>query len=59
MAEKIDNPLPEPKRRPHHPMEFDIQDVDKADEEKLMADVSVKEDDFDLRIMDDDDFDVE
>lgn len=57
MAVKIDNPLPEPEKRPHRPMEFPIRDVDKADEEKLMADE--KEDDFDLRIMDDDDFDVE
>ena len=62
MADPIRNPLPEPKKREHIRMEFDIQDVDDDLLKKVLEEYKDiyrdAEDDFDFRISDDDDFDI-
>ncbi len=51
MAEKIDNPLPEPKVKPHTSLEFAITDLDGM----LFP---IPEDDFDYKVSEEDDFDI-
>lgn len=53
MADKLRSPIPDPVKRPHKAMEFDIQDV----EEDLLPAID-PEDEFDIRVADDDDFDI-
>ena len=43
MADKIHNPLPVPEKRPHEEMDYDFP---------------LQQDDFDIEISDDDDFDI-
>ncbi|MBQ9643487.1 MAG: hypothetical protein IJV26_05540 [Lachnospiraceae bacterium] len=50
MADKIHNPLPVPEKRPHEEMDYDFP-LQQDDENGA-------EDDFDIEISDDDDFDI-
>ena len=62
MADPIRNPLPEPKKRPHTQMEFDIVDIEDDLLKKVLEENTGiyrdAEDTFDFRISDDDDFDI-
>ncbi len=59
MADKIKNPLPEPKKKPHSRMEFDLPDeeIEELSGDNAMPAI-LQEDDFDIRIPDGDDFDL-
>ena len=48
MADKIHNPLPVPEKRPHEEMDYDFP----------LRDDPEKEDDFDIEIDENDDFDL-
>lgn len=55
MADRLKSPIADPVRKPHRELEFDIRDLeDGADLPPID-----KEDDFDIRIADDDDFDIQ
>lgn len=53
MADKLQNPIADPVKKPHKALEFEIQDVEDAAYPAID-----KEDDFDVRIPDDDEFDI-
>lgn len=53
MADKLQNPIADPVKKPHKALEFDIQEVE--DDGLPVID---KEDEFDVRVPDDDDFDI-
>lgn len=53
MADKLKSPIADPVKKPHKELEFDIREV--PDDGLPAID---KEDEFDVRIADDDDFDI-
>lgn len=55
-GEKIPNPLPDPVQKPHRAMDFDLGAGDTGEGLVFHED---PEDDFDYRISDGDDFDIE
>ncbi len=61
MAEKLHNPLPDPVLKPHKQLEFDLPDEEvreESPEEKTMLLTIDPEDDFDIKISEEDDFDI-
>ena len=55
-GEKIPNPLPDPVQKPHRAMDFDYKGGAKGEDLVFHQDT---EDDFDYRISDGDDFDID
>lgn len=55
MSDKLKSPIADPVRKPHRELEFDIREI----EDDAALPLIDKEDDFDIRIADDDDFDIQ
>lgn len=56
-GKKIPNPLPEPVKKPHREMDFDLSDGEGGKYAPVFHQDG--DDDFDYRISDSDDFDIE